>query len=193
MSTVIVLRHCYTKKGEGRGKGSHLSLDGVRQARRIGDILGLFEFVLTSTIPRTLETAIGMGFAVDEQLDALGEISIDVWNEIGHHERWKWEDPFGQFATIMASGGATATMGKQQHTIWKQAAQQVRENGRVLIISHGRVIESGLVFCFPQATFSTWGGPFQHGEGVELSYNAGQFLITRFYRNEQKVSPEETC
>lgn len=183
MSTLVIRRHCYTKKGEGRGKGSHLSTEGVRQARTIGETIGQFDLVLTSYIPRTFETALAMGFAVDDQITELGEIPLAVWDEIGHHERWEWQDPFGTFAAIIAQGGATAILGRQQKDVWTQAVQSVGASGHVLIISHGRVIESGLVTCFPNANFVAWGSPFQHGEGMELSFSAGQFELVRFYRN----------
>ena len=66
MRSIQIRRHSYTKKGAARGKGSHLSAAGVTLARRIGAETGPFELVLTSTVPRTLETAIAMGYAVDE-------------------------------------------------------------------------------------------------------------------------------
>ncbi len=80
MRTIEIRRHCYTKKGDARGKGSHLSAAGVGQARGIGEQIGPFNLVLTSTVPRTLETAIAMGFAVDEQLAVLGGIPPAVWD-----------------------------------------------------------------------------------------------------------------
>lgn len=40
MRTIEIRRHAYTKKGETRGKGSHLSAEGVAQARRIGAQIG---------------------------------------------------------------------------------------------------------------------------------------------------------
>src|SRR5262245_46512870 len=98
MRTIEIHRHCYTRKAPIRGSGSHLSREGVEQARRIGDGIGPFDRVLTSAVPRTLETAIAMGFAVDSQLDVLGAIPPDVWAEIGHHERWEWDAAFATFA-----------------------------------------------------------------------------------------------
>lgn len=184
MSTLMIRRHCYTKKGEGRGKGSHLSTEGVRQARRMGETMGPFDLVWTSHIPRTLETALAMGFAVDDQRTELGEIPLAVWDEIGHHERWEWQDPFGHFAMIIAQGGATASMGKQQKDVWTQAAQSIGAKGQALIISHGRVIEAGLVSCFPTADFAAWGRPFGHGEGVDLVYSDQQFKLIRLHRND---------
>jgi broad specificity phosphatase PhoE len=58
------------KKGEARGKGSDLSDEGIVLAREIGNHIVRFDLVLMSHNPRTLETAIAMGFAVDEQLEA---------------------------------------------------------------------------------------------------------------------------
>jgi broad specificity phosphatase PhoE len=122
------------------------------------------------------------GFAVDDQLDALGDITPEVVDEIGHHERWLWERLFVQFAQVVARDGATAHMGRRQQEAWVQALEAVPPNGRVLVISHGRVIESGLVTCFPHGDFAAWGAPFQHCEGVRLRYEAGQFTDVHFLR-----------
>ncbi|MES2459595.1 MAG: histidine phosphatase family protein [Armatimonadota bacterium] len=188
MRTIEVRRHALTKKGDGRGKGSHLSAEGVAQARNIGASLGRFDLVLTSQIPRTLETALAMGFAVDDQLAALGEIPAAVWDEIGHQERWAWKDPFAQFARFAAAGGPTAEMGKRQKAIWQTALESVPDDGCVLIVSHGRVIESGLVTCLPSGDFAAWGGPFHHGEGFQLTYDDGAFSSPQLRRNPRDAS-----
>jgi hypothetical protein len=47
--------------------GPHLNQAGVEMARRVGAGLGPFERVVTSALPRTCETALAMGFAVDEE------------------------------------------------------------------------------------------------------------------------------
>src|SRR5262245_19643470 len=57
----------------------HLSQAGIELAQRVGSKLGSFHRVVTSHITRTLETAVAMGFAVDEQWPVLGEIAPDVW------------------------------------------------------------------------------------------------------------------
>ena len=51
--------------------GQHLSQWGVLLARRVGDELGPFDRVVTSPLPRCIETAVAMGFAVDETIEAL--------------------------------------------------------------------------------------------------------------------------
>src|SRR5262249_3758694 len=123
MRTIEIRRHAPTKKGEERGKGSHLSPEGVALARNIGAEIGPFDLVLTSPAPRTLETAIAMGFAVNDQHEALGDLPPAVWEEIGHHERWSWEEPFVVFAHFIRQGGATTQMGERQREAWIQALE----------------------------------------------------------------------
>ena len=182
MREIEIRRHCLTKKGETRGKGSHLSAAGVVQARRIGEVIGPFDLVVTSLIPRTLETALAMGFAVNDQWEVLGDIPATVWEEIGHQERWSWDNPFAVFAKLAAGDGPTALMGRRQQEAWTQALDAVPANGKVLVISHGRVIEAGLVTCVSGSDFAHWGSPFQHGEGVQMQYDQGHFTDVQFRR-----------
>jgi len=182
MRTIEIRRHSYTKKGDARGKGSHISAHGVALAREIGNHIGPFDLVLTSHIPRAMETAIAMGFAVDEQLESLGDFPTEVIEEIGHHERWDWEHPFSTFAQLVDRGGPMARMGKRQQEAWMNALESTPANGSVLVISHGRIIESGLVTCVPRGDFASWGAPFGHCEGVKMNYAGGRFSDVQFRR-----------
>ncbi len=47
-----IRRHSLTKKGPARGRGSHLSAQGVALARAVGPELGPAAYVLTSAAPR---------------------------------------------------------------------------------------------------------------------------------------------
>jgi broad specificity phosphatase PhoE len=182
MRTIEIRRHACTKKGEGRGKGSHLSTEGVALARQIGGEIGPFDLVLTSPVPRALETAIAMGFAVNDQPEALGELPPAVLAEIGHHERWAWEEPFVRFAYWVRQGGATTRLGERQREAWVQALTSAPRDRRVLIISHGRIIESGLVTCIPDGDFAAWGASFQHCEGVRMTFEEGRFRGVQLLR-----------
>lgn len=141
MRTIEIRRHSYTKKVAARGTGSHLSAQGVALAREIGKHSGPFDLVLTSLVPRTLETAIAMGYAVDDQPDVLGEMPSDAIEELGHHDCWTWAEPFVQFARLAASGSATARLSYRQRAAWIGAVESVAPHGRVLIVTHGRIIE----------------------------------------------------
>src|SRR4051812_18346376 len=61
--------------------GQHLTQEGVDLARRVGDGMGRFDRVVTSRVPRAYETAIAMGYAVDEQVEALSATPAGVGAE----------------------------------------------------------------------------------------------------------------
>ena len=182
MRLIEIRRHSYTKKGDGRGKGSHLSPEGVALARRIGGEIGACDLVLTSPVPRALETAIAMGFAVNDHLEALGDLSPAVSAEIGHHERWAWEEPFVTFAHFVRQGGPTTRMGERQREAWVRALESVPTGARVIIISHGRIIEAGLVTCIPDGDFAAWGPSFRHCEGARITFDQGRFIGVQLLR-----------
>ena len=69
MKTLEARRHSLTKKAAARGQGTHLSREGVRLARLLGDALPPFDYVLTGPGPRHTETSIAMGYAVDDIAD----------------------------------------------------------------------------------------------------------------------------
>ena len=148
----------------------HLSQAGVDLARRVGAGTGPFDRVVTSRITRTLETAVAMGFAVDEQLAVLSEIEPDARTEAGHHDRWGWDEPFAAFARLVERGGATARLGRAQAEAWRAAVEAVPEGGKALVISHGSLIEVCAVTCFPSADHAAWGPPFDKCEGLRLAY-----------------------
>jgi hypothetical protein len=69
MRWLEVRPHSLTKKNSARGRGSHLSAEGVVLARLVGESLGPFASVVTSASPRAIETAVAMGFAVDDTVE----------------------------------------------------------------------------------------------------------------------------
>ena len=90
------------------GQGQHLSQEGVDLARRVGATMGRFDRVVTSALPRAFETAIAMGFAVDEQVEALGAMSADVSREAD------WQRGCAEFQRAARLGGATAGYVREQ-------------------------------------------------------------------------------
>ncbi len=160
----------------------HLSQAGIELAGRVGADMGPFDRVVTSHITRTLETAVAMGFAVDDQWSVLGEIEPDVWAEVGHHERWDWDEPFAAFARLVEVGGATARLGHAQAEAWRAILRDLPEDGRALVVSHGRVIEAGAVACVPNVDHAAWGQPFGKCEGLRLAYDGDAWIAPELLR-----------
>jgi broad specificity phosphatase PhoE len=183
VKTLEVRRHSLTKKGESRGSGSHLSSEGVRLAREVGAAIGPYAYVVVSIVPRTLETAIAMGFAPDESIDQGGgplwEASLE---EVPFHAQWESDQPFVMYAEAIAQGKAMHDLAQLQLDIWTGALGHVPDGGAALVVTHGGLIDSGLVRASPDADHASWGRPISQLEGARLTWDAGTFVLDELVR-----------
>src|SRR5215813_897299 len=98
MKTIEIRRHSMRFK-----PSDHLNQLGVTLARLVGQNLGPFDRVVTSTLPRAFETAIAMGFAVDEQNELMSTYGNAVEREA------PWPLSLAGYAEVLSSGGAAAS------------------------------------------------------------------------------------
>lgn len=179
MRWLEVRRHSLTKKGLARGRGSHLSAQGVALARAVGAELGPIAYVLTSAAPRAVETAIAMGLAVDDTVDLP---SGYVPGEVEFHQQWTWAQPYARYAELISRGGGLAGVAKTHRAVWVGAVEQVDEGGVALFVGHGGGIEPALVACLPGADHQRWNGLFGHCDGARLGFADGEFVGVEFRR-----------
>lgn len=148
-----------------RKPGQHLSREGIALARLVAEGAQPYDLVVTSTIPRAVETAIAMGFEVDQWLDALGQLPDAVHDELG------WPSSFARVAQAVAAGGPAARFAEEQARLWRKIAAEAPESGRALIVSHGLFVELGAVGSLPGADHAAWGEAIGYCEGIRLSYD----------------------
>ena len=188
MKVFAIRQQSLTKKGPERGMGSPLSGAGGQLARRIGETIGPCDLVLSSPSPRTIETALATGYTVDGCLNALGELPEAFVEEIGHRERWAWEDPFQVLAQVLAQvvaqGRAAAQMGHRIRAAWRTSADAVPDQEKVPLTTYGRLLEVGVVACLSAAYMAAWGRPFGDCEGIQLGDEAGNFHLLDLLRLE---------
>jgi broad specificity phosphatase PhoE len=151
--------------------GSHVSAQGVALARRIGESLGPFAYVVTSASPRAMETAVAMGFAVDDTVELP---SGYVAGEVEHHEQWGWPRPYRTYAELLARPSGIATVAEAHRRIWARVVEAVPDGAAALVVGHGGGIEPGLVACLPDADHESWGAPLAHCDGARLSVGSGR-------------------
>lgn len=147
--------------------GQHLSQPGVDLARSVGHDLGRFDLVVTSSFPRAFETAIAMGFAVDEQLDELCSLPDGFEVEV------QWDEGFARFSEVMKSNphGVAARFGQKLAQLHREIAVRLPDHGRALVISHGGIVEASVVGSVPNESFSSWGPACDYCEGVRMFLN----------------------
>ena len=162
MRTLEVRRHTMRRK-----PGEHLSQEGIELARLVGDASGPFGLVVTSDIPRAVETAIAMGFEVNETIESLGYLPPEVLGEVG------WPSPFSRLSEAVRTGGPTAAFATEQASFWRSVVERVPESEQALVVTHGGFVELGAVAAVPHADHASWGDAIGYCEGVRLTFDGG--------------------
>ena len=171
MKTIEIRRHSIRSQ-----PGNHLNQSGVTLARLVGENLGPFDRVVTSPLPRALETAIAMGFAVDEQIELMSSYSDSVEREIS------WPQPFRAYARAVKPGTAAGRYASQLAEYYQELAAYLAEGRAALVVNHGGVLELGIVASFPDANYEAWGKAVDYCEGARLFWEAGTCVNAELLR-----------
>jgi broad specificity phosphatase PhoE len=154
-------------------------VQGVALARTIGASLGNFARVVTSPQPRAIETAIAMGYAVDDLIDLP---SGYVPGEVAHHDQWTWPRPYVRYAELITQGGGVSGAATAGQSALVQLLEAIPDGEAALVISHGGTIEPLLVACMPSADHANWGAVLAHGEGARLGWDGRAFTTIELRR-----------
>ena len=150
--------------------GIHLNAAGRRLARSVGAGIPRFDRVVTSPKPRAIETAEAMGRTVDAVLAALAEMPEDAAITADRpHPR-----TFAEYAEVVRQSSAAADYARAQADLWRVELERVPDGGRLLMISHGGVIELGAVAASPRMAPS-WGPALGYLEGVRLRWDGSRW------------------
>ncbi len=184
----FVLRHSRTRKGRtAEGTGSHLSSNGVRRARSLGLQLPAFDYVAVGDQPRHLDTALALGFAVDEQISWPSRYLQGV---VGHHDQWSWPQPFVRYAELLQAGSGLADMAATHVGHWRRLLDLIPAGGAGLVVSSGGSIEPVLVAALPDADHASWGRVFDPLEGASLEWDGNAFTCVRLLRQDSDPGPQ---
>jgi broad specificity phosphatase PhoE len=169
MKTIEIRRHSHRN-----APLPHLSQKGVTLARLVGENLGPFDRVVTSTVPRAFETAIAMGFAVDEQVDLLSTYGAGIESVI------PWPQPFSVYQARRGDPGVLPYL-HALTAFYKSLAGSLSDGRAALVVSHGGVVELSTIACIPEADYGME-GPVGLCEGVRLAWDNGKCISVEFIR-----------
>jgi broad specificity phosphatase PhoE len=160
--------------------GVHLNQAGVDLARRVGETMGKFDRVLASPLERAYETAIAMGYGVDDIDDRL--LMDNLYPAALEH--LNWEIGFAGWWQKVSEHMPVTRFAYAQAWFWREVAQNLPEGGAALLITHGGIIEGGAVASFPNADHAAWGPMLDYCEGARLTYDAevGKFTDIQILR-----------
>jgi broad specificity phosphatase PhoE len=165
LKTIEIRRHSIRSK-----PGEHLNQPGVTLARLVGQNLGPFDRVVTSTASRAIETAIAMGFAVDEFNETMSSYGSDVEREA------PWPLTIAEYARVVRKGKAAGEYAQRLVEYYTKLANYLMDGRAALVINHGGIAEMGAVACLPDADHFVWGTHFDFCEGIRLFWDNGKFV-----------------
>lgn len=172
MKTITILRHSI------RAAGQNLSPEGVALAREAAKKLNPeYNIVVTSDLPRAIETAEAMGFTVNEHNEILcppGEIvDLEVY----------WDGDFDEFPPAYRQKKHLYEFAVKLREYIKTIAKSLPENGNALIISHGGVVQAAAAGCFPEKDFREFGRSPKYCEGIKIFIEGTEFKDINIIRN----------
>jgi len=151
--------------------GIHLNREGLELARHIAPTLGRFDRVVSSPKPRAVETVQALGFPVDALLPELAMMPDDVGLSIDElHPR-----SFADYVQIAGRSEAMAEYAQRQAALMCEELERLPDGGRLLMVSHGGIIEFGAAASRPQDAM-TWGEPVGYLEGIRLTLSRGEWV-----------------
>lgn len=163
--------------------GEHLTHEGVTLARRVGETLREYNLVVTSDIPRAIETAIAMGYGVDRYYTMLGSLML-AETEWDLTVTLDW-----QTVAKAAKGGLLTAHAARCHAdLLRHIASSLQPDGRALVVSHGGVIELGVVGLLPELDYTGWGTACERCEGVRLTFEGSRCVEARLMRLQELLA-----
>jgi hypothetical protein len=136
---------------------------------------------MTGPLPRHIETAVAMGFAVDEVIDWP---SGYVAGEVEHHDQWTWSQPYLRYAELLATRSVLGSVVTAHVEHWLRALSLIDDHASALIISSGGSIEPVLVAVMPDSAHESWGDALRHLEGATLTHDGTAFVDIEFHRSQ---------
>ena len=125
----------------------HLSQEGVDLARRIGKEAGPFDSIVSSTELRASETAVAMGFAVEDIYQPVERTKDEssTLNDLLNPP----EIELGERSRRLKSGDLPLRFLRSLRQQWIGYADRLPDGRRALIISHGGYLDSSAIACLP--------------------------------------------
>lgn len=142
--------------------GPNLSRAGIDRARAAGASGPPFARVVTSPSPRAVQTAVAMGYPVDLEESVLQSFGSAITTLID------WDAGFARWHQGVGGSPVIAAFATLQAAIWHQVVADILPGQAALIVTHGGMIEVGVMAVAPTLDWSVAGETLDYVEGVRL-------------------------
>lgn len=165
MKTAVVLRHA--ERQDRSNNQSHLSQEGIAQARQAAVAFARFDLVVTSPLPRAFETAIAMGFAVSRTHASLQDIGDLILRQVN------WDAGYRAWAKAARSTPAVKAYVDYLGSLLGGWLEDVPGGGSLLVVAHGGSVEAMAAALCPEADWAAPGASAGYAEGFTAAIEEG--------------------
>lgn len=169
---MIFLELYHLRHAQRIGKNPHISEEGLKKAQEIGKNLPTFDTVLSSASIRSIETTIAMGYAITDTIDFKDAVPKVASTE---EEQQGFDTFIGYFHSINNSP-YFKEFNTNLVTLLTNKLSPYKSNDRILLVSHGGVIETSTIGFLPSLNYSEWGSNVIHCHGVKLLFKDGKCI-----------------
>lgn len=156
--------------------GDNLSAEGVARARRASACERSYARVVTSQVPRAIQSAIAMGHAVDEEDWTMASMGPLVSRVI------TLGASFADIQHAIRTDPAAALYADLQARQLCGHLDQVHPGEAVLVVSHGGVAEAGVLGLVPDIDGDRLGHGLDYCEGARLELDGDRCLRIELLR-----------
>lgn len=166
--------------------GQNLSRTGIDRARVAGASGPPFARVVTSPSPRAVQTAVAMGYPVDVEESVLQSFGSATAALID------WDAGFASWQRGVGGSPGIAAFVTLQAAVWRQVVTGILPGQAALVLTHGGMIEAGVMAAAPAHDWLAAGEALDHVEGVRLWFADERCVsasLLRFNGNVQEQRP----
>jgi hypothetical protein len=171
MVILDVRRHTMRRK-----PGAHLSKAGIELAKFVARGSVPYRLVVTSEIPRAIETAIAMGFEVDELVAELSILPETILQKIS------WPNSLRNVAATVDADLDCSDFAYAQLQLWTNIAARIPDDGMGLSITHGGIIDLGTAASLMSCKCPIEGSAIGYCEGVRLHFRERKLTAAELLR-----------
>lgn len=148
--------------------GANLSLEGIARARQASACAMSYAHVVTSQLPRAIQTAVAMGHAVDEEDWTLASMGSLVGESI------VFDSGFAAIQHAIRTDRAAAIYAELLSLQLCHHLDRVEPGASVLVVSHGGIVEAGIIGLLGDVDVSGFGPSLDYCEGARLAWFDGR-------------------
>jgi broad specificity phosphatase PhoE len=172
MKTIEIRRHAERHK-----PGDNLNARGVARARNASGRDRYYALVVTSPVPRAIQTAVAMGHSVDEEdwtMASMGGAMTD----------FPWDDSFAAMQRAIRTDRAAAAYAELQALQLRAFLARVQPGEAVLVVNHGGIAEAGILGLLGDIDAAPLGPSLDTCEGARLELDGDRVVSVRLLRFE---------